>query len=56
MLLVNNITPSNNPHSKNIIIELSDGAYSMPVLVVADSPVNGKEERFDCDVTLIKMI
>jgi hypothetical protein len=56
VLLVSNITPSMNNHSKSIIIELSDGAYSLPALVCGDKPADGKEERFDCDITLMKMI
>lgn len=56
VLLVSNITPSMNSNSKSIIIELSDGSYSLPALVVGDKPADGKEERFDCDMILIKMI
>ena len=49
VLLISNITPSMNTHSKSIIIELSDGSYSLPTLVCGDKPADGKEERFDCD-------
>ena len=56
MLLVSNITPSMNSHSKSVIMELSDGSYSLPALVVGDKPADGKEERFDCDMNLLKMI
>lgn len=45
-----------NTHSKSVIVELSDGSYSLPALVVGDKPADGKEERFDCDMNLIKMI
>jgi hypothetical protein len=37
-------------------MELSDGAYSWPSLIVGDIPKDGKEERFDCDRILLKMI
>ena len=56
VLLVSNITPSMNTHSKSVIVELSDGAYSLPCLVSGDRPPDGKEERFDCDAVLMKMI
>lgn len=56
VLLVSNITPSMNNNSKNVIIELSDGAYSMPALVLGEKPADGKEERFDCDSLIMKMI
>lgn len=45
-----------NTHSKSIIIELSDGSYSMPTLVCGDKPADGKEERFDCDIILMKLV
>jgi hypothetical protein len=38
-----------NCNSKSVIIEVSDGAYSLPVLVIGDKGTDGKEERFDCD-------
>lgn len=56
VLLVSNITPSMNTHSKSVIVELSDGAYSLPCFVSGDRPPDGKEERFDCDAVLLKMI
>lgn len=56
VLLITNISPSNNANSKNIIIELSDGSYSLPALVTADKPQDGKEERFDCDHTILRMV
>ncbi len=49
VLLVSNITPSMNSHSKSVIMELSDGSYSLPALICGDKPADGKEERFDCD-------
>jgi hypothetical protein len=56
VLLISNITPSMHPHSKTIIMEVSDGAYSLPVLILGDKLPDGKEERFDCDHLLMKMI
>jgi hypothetical protein len=49
ILLVSNITPSMNLHSKSVVMEVSDGSYSLPVYIVGDKPPDGKEERFDCD-------
>ena len=37
-------------------MEVSDGAYSLPVLILGDKLPDGKEERFDCDHLLMKMI
>lgn len=54
--MVTNICPSANPKSKSCILELSDGSYSLPALVLTDRPTDGKEERFDCDRILMDMI
>ena len=56
VLLVSNITPSMNSHSKSVVMELSDGCYSLPALICGDRPADGKEERFDCDQNLIRLI
>lgn len=45
-----------NSGSKSVIMELSDGSYNLPALIMADKPADGKEERFDCDQNLIRMI
>lgn len=37
-------------------MELSDGSYSLPALICGDKPADGKEERFDCDQNLIRLI
>ena len=56
MLLVTNIFPTANPKSKSCIMEVSDGAYTLPVLVFLDKNSEGKDERFDCDQILMEQI
>jgi hypothetical protein len=56
VLLVANISPSMNPRSNSCIVELSDGSYSLCAFVNGDKPVDGSDERWDCDRILLKMI
>lgn len=56
VILISNITPSMNLHSKSVVMEASDGSFSLPILICGDRPIDGKEERFDCDQILLSMI
>ena len=56
VLLVTNIIPSMNPKSRSCILELSDGAYSLPAYICVDKIDDHREERFDCDKILIDLI
>ena len=48
VLLVTDIIPTNNPKSRSLTMELSDGSYSMPAYITVGG-ANDKEDRFDCD-------
>jgi hypothetical protein len=53
-LLITNIGPTANPKSKSCILEVTDGAYSLPVLIFMDKNPEGKDDRFDCDKILME--
>jgi len=56
VLQIANITPSTNNKSKSVVLELSDGAYSLPAYVKGDKETNGADERYDCDKLLLEML
>ena len=53
--MITNIAPTNNSKSRSCILELSDGAYTLPAYITLDK-INDKEDRFDCDKQLMDLI